>query len=437
LTRLPARLRKRYEPPEALDSATVTESVASAAPHQAGARLGRTDKLVLAVLAVFVFFSLNFGADRVFGDGVNYYSLTQRIFGDRHGGSGYNFGVGIMNVPFYGAAKVASVGAGHEQRLERASITIASITWVLLAAILSWWILAKLELPGRPLALAAAIFGTPVWYYASFSPAYSHATDAAAFALASWAMFGLWSSPALAWRLGAAGALGLAVAVRPFNAGVAAGAVFALAAFRHFRDAIIVGVGAIASYLALAAVPYALGLSFTRRVDGTEIADTALGFSPLSPLRMLVTNHRGLFIWTPVTLLAVVGLALLIRDHPSRPFLVTLAAMGAGLVLMNLALKPWDAGWSFSERYLASPVTLYAVGVAGLLASTRAWSHTAAAAAAIIFTGWSLLIGMNHAFGASQSDGAIAVATKRSPSEFVHRAWAYSRLRHVVDKLHG
>jgi hypothetical protein len=48
---------------------------------------------------------------------------------------------------------------------------------------------------------------------------------------------------------------------------------------------------------------------------------------------------------------------------------------------------------------------------------------------------WSVFLGMNHAFGASQGDGAFTVAAERSPGAFAHRAWSYSRIRHLLERL--
>jgi len=249
-------------------------------------------------------------------------------------------------------------------------------------------------------------------------------------------VLGVWNSNALAWRLGTGAALALAVAVRPFNIGVAAGLVVALAAQRRLRDALATGASALVVFAVLWTLPLSLGLNETSLANGApSIRPSSLRFSPLTPVRMLVTDHRGLFVWTPAALLGVVGLALLLRRHRQRGFLVTLAAMGGGLLLMYVASSDWDAGWSYSARYLAAPVALYAVGIAGLLGATRAAAHTVAVAATVACTAWALLVGMNHAFGASQSDGAVQVATVRSPTAFAERAWAYSRVRHLLHAV--
>ncbi|HUP32685.1 MAG TPA: hypothetical protein VM184_06585 [Gaiellaceae bacterium] len=394
----------------------------------------------LAALAFFAVFALNFGAYRVFGDGEQYFSLLERLFGDRGEGSGYNFGVGLMNAPFYAAAKVveaAGFGTGGHS-ITAASITIASVFWLLVAGLVTLWLLERLGLPERGLAVGAALLGTPAWYYASFSPSYSHAADAGAFALAAAGVWFLWHQPGTTAVLATGGALGLAVAVRPFNAGVVAGCLLALVAFHRYRDAVLTGAAAVGTFGALATIPLSLGLSLTSRFDGTSVLAGAVGFAPLSPLRMLFSLHRGLFVWTPVTLLALVGLALLLRGHRERPFLVTLASMGAGLLLIQAGLDWWDGGWSFSMRHFAAPVVLYGIGIAGLLAA--ATPLRLVAAVVVIATAWSVFLGMNHAFGASQEDGADDIAGKvlsgeRTPREFADLTWSYSRTRHVVERL--
>jgi hypothetical protein len=397
----------------------------------------RLDRSAVLVTAAYLLFTLNFGAYRVFGDGEQYFSFVQRLFGDRADASGYNFGVGLMNVPFYAAAKLAALVSGiSAERATRASVTFASITWVFVAAAATFYLVRKLRLPAATLATAAAVFGTPVWYYASFSPSYSHAADAAAFSVASVCVWKLWSTQSLWWRAGAGAALGLAVAVRPFNAAVVAGAVIALAALRRLRDAGAVAVAAVAAFCALAAIPLALGLSLTQRADGTDVSAGTVGFAPLSPLRMLFTLHRGLFLWTPVAAVAVVGIALLLRRHPARGFLVTLAAMAAGLLLSYVGLVWWDGGWSFSQRLLSAPVPLYGIGVAGVLAAVSNRRRVIASGGVVVLTACSVFLGMSHAFGARQSDGALELAATRGPGSFAHLTWSYSRIRHVVERLH-
>jgi hypothetical protein len=386
----------------------------------------------------FAVFSLNFGAYRVFGDGEDYYSFVQRLFGDRASGSGYNFGVGLLNAPFYAAGRAvrALVGAGSvATHVLPASITIASIAYALVAMAAVSYLLGRLGLGGRGFVVAAATFGSPLWYYASFSPSYTHAADAAVFSVATLAAYRALTDDAR-WFVAFGALLGLAVAVRPFNAGVVAGGVAALFGLRRARPALVTGGVAVATFLVLALIPLALGTGLRTRASGEEVAsgDAVFGFAPATPFKMLFSDHRGLFVWTPVTFLGVVGIVLVLRQRHNHPFLIVLCAMSAALLAMHVSLLWWDGGWSYSMRYLASPLPLYAIGLGALLDAAGP-RRNAVVLVTVACVAWSLLLGMNHAFGASQSDGALEVAAKRSPSAFVHLVWSYSRARHVVERL--
>jgi hypothetical protein len=387
--------------------------------------------------AVFLAFALNFGAYRVFGDGVDYYSFVQRLFGDRSTGSGYNFGTGLMNAPFYGAAKVAQAVVGaRANRLLPSSITIASIACLLIAIALSAWLVRQMRLPHPWFAAVLAVFGSPLWYYATFSPSYTHAADGAAFSLAAAALWQVFAHEDLHWRVATGAALGLEVTVRPFNLALLVGALIALLAWRRVRDALLVGFGAVTVTALLLLVPLLLGTSLRRRADGELIAGNHLSFSPLSPLRMLFSEHRGLFIWTPATLLATVGIVLLLRARGRfRPFVVALTAMVVCLLLSYAFFAVWDGGWSFSARYLAAPLPFYALGLARLFATRPRRVRIGLAALVAATVMWSVFLGMSHAFGAGQNDGAFQVARRHANASFFSLAWSYSRVRHVFRAI--
>ena len=403
-------------------------------PSRSGARWER-----FAAPGLFLAFALNFGTYRISGDGVDYYSFVQRLFGDRPAGSGYNFGTGLMNAPFYGAAKVVQAVAGtRADRLLPGSITIASIAYVLLAAALSAWLVRRIGLPHPWFAAVLAVFGSPLWYYASFDPSYTHAADAAAFSLTAEALWQVFERDNLGWRLVCGAALGLEVAVRPFNFSLGVGAVIALIAWKRLRDALLVGCGALLFAGVLLLVPLLLGTGLRTRSDGSVIPASLLTFSPLSPFRMLATDHRGLFIWTPTTLLATIGVVLLLRSR-SRfdPFLSTLTAMVVCLLASYAFFAVWDAGWSFSARYLAAPLPFYALGLARLFAIKPRGKRVQVAALIGATVLWSVFLGMTHGFDTHEfevpaNDGAIELAGTQAHTTFFKLAWTYSELRSVV-----
>jgi len=410
------------------------------ASHARREETGARRPQIVVAGVVLLAFTLNFGAYRVFGDGVDYYSFLQRLFGERSTGSGYNFGVGLMNAPFFAVAKGVHLlvrSGSLATHVEPASITIASICYAVVAFAVSVWLVAQLGLPHAASSALAAVFGSPLWYYASFSPSYSHAADAAAFSAAAAGLYLLLQSPALRWRLLTGAALGLAVAVRPFNAALIVGLCIALVVIRRVGDAAKIVAAAAATFGMLVVVPLALGTGLETRANGERLGTHTL-FAPLNPLRILFTLHRGLFLWTPATLLAVIGIALLLRRRdPARLYVGLLTSMVAALLCAYSTFGVWDAGWSFSARYLAAPIPFYAIGISSLLGAGSRRIHRVTACATVVTVAFSVFLGMNHAFGASQADGANNIvgyyfSGKRTIGDFFHLTWSYSRVRHLV-----
>ena len=92
-------------------------------------------------------------------------------------------------------------------------------------------------------------------------------------------------------------------------------------------------------------------------------------FAPAAPAKMLFSVRRGLFLWTPLTALAVLGVALLIaRDRRRRVYLAALAATGVALVLIHGVWGDfWTNGFSFSQRFLSSLFPLFLLGTAEIV----------------------------------------------------------------------
>ena len=161
--------------------------------------------------------------------------------------------------------------------------------------------------------------------------------------------------------------------------------------------------------------------------------EAAIHVTPLGPLKMLVSDHRGLFVWSPVSLLALAGYVRLLRKRPDeRPFLAIGGAMAVLLLLAYAAVPFWDGGWSFSQRYLTPFYPLVAIGLSGLVE----WRRAPVVAAATLAAAWSVFLGLNHVFGVKQSDGALEVAGyvtrgERTPGQFFDLVRAYSRLKYL------
>lgn len=115
-----------------------------------------------------------------------------------------------------------------------------------------------------------------------------------------------------------------------------------------------------------------------------------------SPLwgQVLFSSDHGLFSWTPILLLAVVGLVLLWRIDKE---------LAAGLAISTLAFyfliatyPDWDGISSYGNRFFVSLTPIFIIGLASLLAAfERAWrSRKAAVVSAVIiltlFAAWNV-----------------------------------------------
>ena len=83
---------------------------------------------------------------------------------------------------------------------------------------------------------------------------------------------------------------------------------------------------------------------------------------PVHLLKVLFSNERGLFVWSPLSLLATMGLVSLARSHRRRS--AVFLGMIALQALMNGGVVDWWGGWSFGMRRMTE---LYPVFVIGLV----------------------------------------------------------------------
>jgi len=123
-------------------------------------------------------------------------------------------------------------------------------------------------------------------------------------------------------------------------------------------------------------------------------------FDPTIPARMLFSDHRGLFLWTPLAAAAAIGFAFALqarkgqsREH--RWFLVSLLAAALALLLVHVFWPRWDGGFAFSQRFLTGLFPLYLIGVAELVRRARRAVYPALALA----VGFALAVAFVHDIG--------------------------------------
>jgi hypothetical protein len=289
------------------------------------------------------------------------------------------FGPAIVWAPLFltvtaGVWIARLAGAGYPldgfARLFQAS---AGLSGVLAATIGSWFAYrAAAQLFDRRAAIWATIavwLSSSALYYSMVSPAYSHA--ASMFAVG--ALWFVWvralGRPDLS-RYAALGALaGFAALVRWQDAVLLAIPCFE-ALWYHRRGAIVrIAVAAAAAALAFTPqmivwwVLYGAPLTVPQGPGFMRWTEPALG-------AVLFSDNHGLFTWTPLIALAVMGFVFVWRRAP----LVGIAAVFtfASAWYVNAAVADWWAGEAFGARRFVSGFPVFVLGVAAVLDRLRA-----------------------------------------------------------------
>jgi hypothetical protein len=246
-------------------------------------------------------------------------------------------------------------------------------------------------------ATAAVLWGTPLLYYVTLGPGFSHAASLFVVSLLLW----------LTLRQRAAGmTVGGAALV---------GAVGGLAALVREQDGLLLAAPALlvaadgwrerrlgAGLLRLAAMGACAVLAFTpqllayRAINGTYGPSrlVARKMSYLSPhaLEVLFDPAHGLFAWAPLLLLATAGLAAAAwRARGSDPVPLALLAALSLQVWINGSVDSWTQAGAFGSRRFVSSTPMLAWGLAALLAvAVPRWGRRMAAVTLVLFAWWNV-----------------------------------------------
>jgi hypothetical protein len=322
-----------------------------------------------------------------------------------------SLGPALLWSPFYAAAHAAVVaaraaGAGVAQDglswPYTAAAAFGSALYGFLGLLLAHDVLTRDEAfsaAAATLAVAALWLATPVLYYLTLAPVFSHACSLFAVSLLVW----LWlrarrrgAGPAGAslgdWALvGLAG--GLAGLVREQDAlFLVVPACGLLGDAVRRRDP----AGCLARGLAMgacAALVFVPQLVAYRAINGRFGPSTLVTrkMNWLSPhfFQVLFDPGHGLFVWAPLLFVAAVGLGLLVsRRH------AVAACLTAGLLLqfwINGAVESWSQAGAFGSRRFVSATPVFAWGLAGILALVLPRLRAGAVASVLaVFVWWNV-----------------------------------------------
>jgi len=330
----------------------------------------------------------------------------------------FPFGSALLLVPFYWlgtwADQLPLLHVNDAYFVQHQGVTLAFSLFAMLgtnvyalATVLLAYFTARRWSSRWPACLAAAalFLGTPLWYYATVEPLSAHVAGAFAISLALWLLACWWSPQGRMSPSGEAGlwlgvglAMGLATLVRWQLALFALPLAGLLLWKRRLRLLLPFGAG----FVALAAwVPLSWWRMFGSPlvIPAAEQNRTTFLVWPTHLAQVLFSGEKGLFVWAPLTALALLGLVVLYRTE--RVLSLALAVAFALQALINASVYDWWAGWGFGMRRMVELDPVFALGLAVLISAPvfgdrrHAWSaltHLLMALGVI----WAVLLLFSH-----------------------------------------
>lgn len=328
------------------------------------------------------------------------------------------------------------------------AVTYGSAVYGFLAVLLSAWA-ARRIVGGGPWPAVLVWFATPLLFYMYLAPGMAHACSAFAVALfvCLWLRVRERWSPGGLVLLAAAGALMTMVREQDVLVGIGPAVDLAVTVARAMArgDRTVVRRAALGAAAAL----LAFGVVYLPQVLAYEALYGHIGPAPQvsnkmhwhSPhaLEVLASPEHGLFVWTPLALLAIAGLALLAwrpaliaaRDRDARWIAALALVMVAGQVYVNGAIATWSQAGAFGQRRFVGLTILFTIGLAALVAAARGRAARVAATIAVgVCLWWNL--GLMVQFGAGWMDRQRLEPAKNAYATFVtvpirlpELAWRY------------
>jgi hypothetical protein len=280
-----------------------------------------------------------------------------------------------------------------------ASVCYASALYGFLGLLLTHGILrrhAAIPEPAASWTVAAIWFATPVVYYMTIAPGFSHATSlfCVTMMLITWLRTRSSQSPGLRHYalLGALG--GLAGMVREqdifFLLVPGLDLVWSVFGERRLRRLLVKGL-IMALAAATAFVPQLLAY---RAINGmyepSKLVARKMNFMSPHFFEVLFNPAHGLFFWSPILLLAVAGLVWSIIKRRSRVPILLMAAFLVQ-VWLNGSVESWTQAGAFGSRRFVGASVVLAWGLAVLMSAIeRRWNQRLSVSIAVFFAWWNL-----------------------------------------------
>jgi hypothetical protein len=311
----------------------------------------------------------------------------------------YGVGEAALLAPFFAGAYALAALSGERRGgfscPFEAAVSVASIVYLLLGLALTASVLRRwFSCRTAALTLLSLTFGAAVFDYATFEPAMSHVYSFFAIALVVRLTLWAWDRPSFASASALGVALGLVGLIRPTNLAIVLFCVLVGVSSRHdalararalVRSRGLVAAGTAAMLLVL--LPQA---AYWHHVTGHWITNPYLGkgehLDLLHPhlVGVLFSVRKGLFFWTPLMILAVLGVAVLRRA--ARPLFLASVVYLLVAIWIVASWSIWWYGVSFGMRALIDQMPVFALGLAALIETARGFVGRALGAAIVLTT---------------------------------------------------
>ncbi len=293
-------------------------------------------------------------------------------------------------------------------------------------------LLIAYHLARRRLTQAAPLFGTLVVWGASSLFVYQYLLPFWPFAAAAFvgaALLWAWDGPRpfSAWRWVGMGALaGLCGAIHPSAA--AWGVLPVISAFGEpggtrskLRALVLVGIG-----VPIGAAPQLAGKAIVYGSPFRSGYDMKFMWAHPQLVRNLFGAAHGVFSWTPITLVAIAGIAWVLWGRDRR-LAVGLLSVFAAMVVIISFFQSYEQS-SYGNRFLVSFTPGFVIGAASVYDALRGRWRSVAVPVAVLFVVWNVMFAFQWAWGLTSKQGAVHWETvvsnqfTRAPREFAKAA---------------
>ncbi len=328
-------------------------------------------------------------------------------------------GCAILWSPFYAAADVTTrllraagrdIAADGYSRPYVSAVAYGSAFYGFAAIVLSIAAARRVVGPGALSSGVAVWLGTPLLFYMNIAPPFSHASSAFAVALFVTVWLGVREWPPIKggptagptfmagqWSVGGTIALGLAAAlmamVREQDIFFAFAPVLDLALTlvkekgKREKGKIVTAAVAGCAAFVVGYLPQLLAYkALNGKFEPSPLVTRKMFWSAPHALQVLADPQHGFFFWTPLAVLAVIGLIVLAglkasatglsavegRPADTRRIGACMLLMLALQVYISGAVESWTVAGAFGQRRFVAVTILLVVGLAALRAAFRA-----------------------------------------------------------------